>query len=231
MPTNRKLINKSQNSHIMEYGAAIYNMYMSQLLETCCRVLGIGTRLPLVKEHVQKTGCRQRVNSWQREENPGERNEHSVRTPGFGVCSQTGTHLPQSHDAYLYSVQPTQVYLAALPTVASSKVPDSCVPRPCSFSRSKTPVHMCPGKSVLEKGCHPSLGQKYFKDDTRWQSKWRSTGSFPCLQTLGVGSQLSITSNIHARVSVQCKFMHQVQQSASMVFPSPVPSFSITEHL
>lgn len=67
---------------------------------------------------------------------------------------------PRATTTYLYSVQLTQMYLAALPTVASSKVPETCIPWPCSFSRSKTPVPMCPGKSVLEKGCHPSLGQK-----------------------------------------------------------------------
>lgn len=57
-----------------------------------------------------------------------------------------------------------------------------------------------------------------FKDDTRWQSKWRSTGSFPCPQTPGIGSQSSITSDTHAQVSVQGELMHQVQLSSSVVF-------------
>lgn len=182
MPTNRKLINKSQNGHIMEYSAAMYNMYMSQLLESWCRVLGTGARLPLVKEHVQKKGCKQRVYSWQREEK------------SWGVEWALGEDLriwsllpdwrpsppePRQPTCTVYNrPQCTWPHCPQSPALRYQKPP---YPGPAHFRGWKR-LYPCAWANKYSKKDAIHLWDKNaFEDDTRWQSKWQSTGSFPGL--------------------------------------------------
>lgn len=131
------------------------------------------------------------------EKDSGEWNKHWEGTSESRFHCHFGTWLPKNQDNLeLCSIQPTQMYVAALPMTTNSTVPEACLTQPCPFSWSEAQYPWAWTNQYLKNEHHPCLGHKYFSGLFQMAKQMVWHLKLPIFMKLRVRSQFCITSHI-----------------------------------